>query len=327
MTLGLKKAGYDVIGAIENDGLAVETYRLNHPEVIIEPRNIQSVNAEAFARRVLHGRQRLDLLAACPPCQGFSSVRTLKTATSRADARNRLVFQILRFVRAFKPRAVLFENVPGLEKDWRFARFRLELKKLGYSVKHRIEDAAEYGVAQRRRRLLLVAILGKRVGLTDFVTRKVPRVTVREALRPLALARPQADPLHDYTERRSATVMKRIRSIPKDGGSRRDLGRARQLPCHQHSSGFYDVYGRLAWDDVAPTITGGCINPSKGRFLHPTENRAITLREAALLQSFPMSYRFSLRRGRYAVAEMIGNALPPKVVQRQAARIRLVLEH
>lgn len=98
-----------------------------------------------------------------------------------------------------------------------------------------------------------------------------------------------------------------------------------QLECHRRSNGFYDVYGRMKWDDVAPTITAGCINPSKGRFLHPEMNRAVTLREAALLQSFPVDYRFSLRRGRFAIAEMIGNALPPLLVEKQGKMLKSLL--
>jgi DNA (cytosine-5)-methyltransferase 1 len=99
------------------------------------------------------------------------------------------------------------------------------------------------------------------------------------------------------------------------------LGRQRQLKCHRKCDGFKDVYGRMAWDEVSPTMTGGCVNPSKGRFLHPTKDRAITLREAALLQAFPPSYFFSLRRGKFPAAQMIGNALPPEFIRRHALRV------
>jgi DNA (cytosine-5)-methyltransferase 1 len=115
--------------------------------------------------------------------------------------------------------------------------------------------------------------------------------------------------------------MNLIKLIPKDGGSRGDLSLRYQLPCHKRCDGFKDIYGRMAWYDVAPTITGGCLNPSKGRFLHPEQNRAITLREATLLQGFPRGYVLSLRRGRFAAAEMIGNALPPGFVKRHAKQI------
>ena len=105
-----------------------------------------------------------------------------------------------------------------------------------------------------------------------------------------------------------------------------DLGENWKLKCHRKCDGFRDVYGRMKWDDVAPTITGGCCNPSKGRFLHPTKNRAITLREAALLQSFPVDYYFSLERGKHHAAQLIGNALPPEFIRRHAAQIAKVLK-
>jgi DNA (cytosine-5)-methyltransferase 1 len=133
------------------------------------------------------------------------------------------------------------------------------------------------------------------------------------------------DPLHAYCEERSPDVVRRIAAIPPDGGSLHEAGDEHTLDCRRRLKGFSDVYGRMAWNSVAPTITGGCINPSKGRFLHPEENRAVTLREAALLQTFPRNYRFALDEGRYKVAELIGNALPPEFVARHAREIARAL--
>jgi len=116
-----------------------------------------------------------------------------------------------------------------------------------------------------------------------------------------------------------------IRHIPKNGGIRRDLPSEFQLKCHQRCNGFKDVYGRMAWDDVAPTITGGCFNPSKGRFLHPEEDRAITMREAALLQGFPKLYKFPTIDNKSAVALMIGNALPPPFITAHAKCVKTAL--
>ncbi|MHB8199133.1 MAG: DNA cytosine methyltransferase [Vulcanimicrobiaceae bacterium] len=319
MTLGLRRAGFDVAAAIEIDALAAETYRLNHPNTFVVEQDIRSVDTNVFARRVLGRRTRLDLLAACPPCQGYSAVRTLRRRPSASDERNRLVFEVLRFVDALSPRALLFENVPGLIKDWRFAKFKAELKRRGYSVQYGVEDAADYGVPQRRQRLILFATL---LPMSHLPKVKSARRTVADALSGLLPVGESGDPLHDYSERRGDRIRRMIKRIPRDGGSRGDLSDDMQLECHKRTDGFYDVYGRMKWDDVAPTITAGCINPSKGRFLHPESNRAVTLREAALLQSFPVDYRFSLRRGRFAVAEMIGNALPPLVVEKQAKAIR-----
>ena len=117
-----------------------------------------------------------------------------------------------------------------------------------------------------------------------------------------------------------------IRRIPKDGGSRTDLPTDEQLKCHQRLDGFRDVYGRMAWRKPAPTITGGCINPSKGRYIHPEEDRAITLREAALLQGFPKTYYFDMSQGRYPAAQMIGNAFPPKFAEHHARAIYELLQ-
>lgn len=147
-------------------------------------------------------------------------------------------------------------------------------------------------------------------------------VTVRDTIGALAKAGRSGDPLHDCPETRGPRVLNLLVRVPKDGGSRSDLGSENQLACHQRCDGFKDVYGRMSWDDVAPTITSGCVNPSKGRFVHPDQNRSITLREAAMLQGFPRSYKFSLRRGKFAAAEMIGNALPPEFVKRHALQIR-----
>ncbi|MCY4259778.1 MAG: DNA cytosine methyltransferase [Rhodobacteraceae bacterium] len=110
------------------------------------------------------------------------------------------------------------------------------------------------------------------------------------------------------------------------GGSRTDLPDMDQLACHQRLDGFKDVYGRMAWDKPAPTITGGCINPSRGRYIHPTEDRAITLSEAASLQGFPKSYKFDLSGGRYPAAQLIGNAFPPKFAEHHARAIYTHLE-
>ena len=124
------------------------------------------------------------------------------------------------------------------------------------------------------------------------------------------------DPLHDHGERRAERVRAVIAAIPRDGGSRADFPDDEQLECHRRAAlqGYgwgRNIYARMAWDRSAPTITGGCINPSKGRFLHPEEDRAITVREALLLQGFPANHRVSLRRGKYAAAELAGNAIPP----------------
>ena len=316
LTLGLSLAGFQVVGAIEVDPLAVETYKTNHKKVFVWPDDIRKISVAAVMRRLKIKRGQLDLLAGCPPCQGFSTMTTLNGRIGQ-DARNDLVFQFLRFVRGLRPKAVMMENVPKLAKNHRFQTLRAELKKLGYEVRHDVLDAANYGVPQRRRRLILIA--GKRMEI-PFGKTASKQVTVRDAFKRLD-KRAKAGLLHNLPENHSAVVKERIRAIPKDGGSRSAWTKKQRLACHEKCDGFKDVYGRMAWDDVAPTITGGCFNPSKGRFLHPTKNRAITMREAALLQSFPPDYFFPTSRGKTPVAQMIGNALPPEFIRRHAKQI------
>lgn len=318
LTLGLKKAGFRVLGAVDNDALSMETYKANHAEVKTWQLDIRKLAASKVMRGLRLRPGQLDLLAGCPPCQGFSALRTLNGSKRTRDARNDLVFDFLRFIRVLRPKSVMLENVPALAKDRRIAQFKRELGRLGYSYKCEILNAADYGVPQRRRRMI---VLAGRAFEPFFAEPSASRRTVRHALANLTRPKAVRDLLHRSNANRSPRIMATIRGIPRNGGSRNALGRGKQLECHRKCDGFKDVYGRMAWNSVGPTITSGCINPSKGRFLHPSQNRAITLREAALLQSFPKSYRISLRRGRYPAAALIGNALPPEFVRRHAVRL------
>jgi DNA (cytosine-5)-methyltransferase 1 len=303
LTLGLKQAGFRVVGAIEIDPLAVETYKANHERVVIWEKDISKITAVEVMRRLKIQRGQLDLLAGCPPCQGFSTLTTLNGRIGQ-DKKNDLVFEFLRFVRAMRPKAIMLENVPKLAKNRRFKTLNVELQRLGYEVNYSVLNAADYGVPQRRRRLILVAGYGQKIPFGEMANKKI---TVRNAFAKLGRCA-KTDELHNLPENRSDKVKKLIRQIPHNGGSRLDLGVQQQLECHRKCDGFKDVYGRMTWDKVSPTITGGCCNPSKGRFLHPTKNRTITLREAALLQTFPPNYFFSLKHGKFPAAQMIGNS-------------------
>ncbi|MDQ2706310.1 MAG: DNA cytosine methyltransferase [Actinomycetota bacterium] len=325
LTRGLRDAGFSVIGAIENDSLAADSYRLNFARVHLWESDIRNVTGTEIRTTLRLRPGQLDLLAGCPPCEGFSTLRTRNGHAPIIDPRNDLIIDFGRLVSDLLPKYVMLENVPALTEDRRFHDYVSLLRKTGYSVRHAVKDVSLYGVPQKRRRLILVAARGRCRPLpAEPVTTK--RLTVRRALGGMLPAGVSGDELHDHGERRSDEVRTLIAAVPKDGGSRADLPDSMQLACHARIDGFHDVYGRMAWDRPAPTITGGCINPSKGRFLHPEEDRAITLREAALLQSFPPRHRFSLRRGKYAAAELIGNALPPAFVRRHARPIAEALD-
>lgn len=323
MSRGLIASGFQVIGAVEVDDLAAESYSANFPASNLFREDIRSLAPKSMGRKMGVRKGELDLLAACPPCEGFSTIRTLNGHTPSRDPRNNLVLDVGRFVSALRPKIVLIENVPALSSNRRAAQLIYQLRALGYETRTEVVNAADFGVPQRRRRFLITA---SRIGQLPKRPRKRERTTVRDWIGQLPIAGSSGDPLHDHGEVRSPQVMALIRKIPRDGGSRTDLPKKMQLGCHLRCTGFKDVYGRMAWDDVAPTITGGCVNPSKGRFLHPTEHRAITLREAALLQTFPKRHIVSLERGKYAAAELIGNALPPALVRAQALPIRHLLE-
>lgn len=315
LSLGLRQAGYEVVAAVEVDAKAQETYRLNHPEVRLCSTDIRALDPSQLRGELGLRVGELTLLAGCPPCQGFSRLRTRNKVASIDDPRNNLVIEFQRFAEAFRPQNVLLENVPSLRTDARFLAFVSSLEGMGYSCLVKVIDAADYGVPQRRRRLIMLASL---VGTPVLPEPVVERCTVRTALSGMVEPGAMDDPLHSIPENRSATVRKIIGLIPKDGGSRRDLPESLVLECHKKSSGFSDVYGRMAWDKVAPTITSGCHNPSKGRFLHPEADRTITLREAALLQGFPQDYKFVVGHGKESIALMIGNALPPPLIAAHA---------
>ena len=261
-------------------------------------------------------RGQLDLLAGCPPCQGFSSIRTHNGPVSD-DPRNELIFQVERFVDAFKPRCVLIENVPRLLTDSRLALFKQHLlEKFGYKFVDGILDAKDFNVPQRRKRMILI---GCRFGFPSLPQKSAIRMTVSDAIRrldiPTGCEGESARRLVELRQHFSQAVQSRINLIKTD---RSDLPDTMVLDCHKRCpKGFRDVYGRMSWNDVSPTITRGCHNPSKGRFIHPSENRGINMLEALVLQGFPKTYKFPPTLGLGKVASMIGEAFPPPMAKAQ----------
>lgn len=315
LTLGLKRAGFRVAVAVENDSLACRTYRANHGSTALIERDIRKVRG---ADIVEAAGDHVDLVAGCPPCQGFSTMRTKNGRIRVEDAGNELVFEFLRIVTEIQPNMVMLENVPALATDERIAQVVAQFEEDGLRCTLSVVNAQHFGVPQRRRRMILLASNHSRPTLAPPSDRTR---TVRGVIGRLPKPCESEDALHNYSVKRSSSVMAIIKRTPKDGGSRKDVPKKYMLACHRTFDGFKDVYGRMCWARPAPTITGGCINPSKGRFLHPEQDRAITLREAAMLQGFPRRYRFDMSRGRYPAAQMIGNAFPPIFAQKHAAAL------
>jgi len=323
LTQGLRMAGFDVRVAIELDENAALAYKMNHPDTEVSQRDIREVEGKEVQE--LLGNGKLHLLAGCPPCQGFSRVRKLNRRRSTRDKRNKLVMEYLRFVEELRPLTIMMENVPGIVNYYLFRKLIEKLKELGYFIKFDIVDVKDYGVPQRRRRLVLV---GSLLGQIDIAKPTNEMVTVRETIGSMETIDKTNDPLHKIIVNHTERINKMISMIPKNGGGRKDLPEEYRLKCHSKENvGFNDIYGRLRWDDYANTITGGCLNPSKGRFLHPEEDRVITPREAVLIQTFPLDYKFPIGISKTSLAGIIGEALPPKFSYAQCKNIKEHLDN
>ncbi len=324
-TQGLKDAGFSVMAAVENDQSAGETFAANHENTELLGRDIQSVRAPALARRLLPADERLVLLTACPPCQPFSTLGT----GDAADPRNALVSSVLRFVENLRPRVVLLENVPGLQSEPRFVRLVRALK-VDYAVREYVVQATDFGVPQNRRRMIVLAVHKREgVGPPADLLAALPGfdVSPRSAGETLALTARltiEKDELHRARTPRPKTL-ERILAVSQ-GGGRMQLPKHLELACHARlkTSAATSIYGRIDPAKPSPTMTTRCTTPSCGRFVHPTEHRGLTLREAALLQTFPMDYKF---RGFYdQIERQIGNAVPPRLAEAMGVIVASLLD-
>ncbi len=323
VTLGFKNRGFQVLAAVEMDHIVAETYRLNHPEVLLYEQDIREVDPCQMLSEIRLMPGDLTVLSVCAPCQPFSRQNRVK----RADPRVNLILEALRFVPVMKPRFIFFENVPGLRRGKHreiLERLIAGLRESGYGVSEpRVVDAVDYGVPQFRKRLILLAAAEGEVPPFPEPTHAPPEEAARMGKRPWRSVRDAFeglpplrsgehdpnDPLHK-ARRHSPLSLERLRHIPHNGGSRHSLPPHLQLNCHKSGKnvGYHDVYGRMDFRKPSNTLTTGCTNFTKGRFAHPEQDRAITPREAARLQTFPDSYRFYGTYGQ--ISSQIGNAVP-----------------
>lgn len=328
-TEGLSRAGFRVLAAVENDADAVRTFEANHEDVRVLAEDIENVSPEELRQALGLARRDLTLLTACPPCQGFSTLGTRR----RDDARNDLVAEVWRFARALLPEAVLVENVPGLVNNARWDDLCSRLRDSSYQIRHWIVDAADFGVPQRRRRLIAIAVReDATTRLPDDLHEALPAPFRREpahARDAMAAAGPVEGTEDRWHRPRNLTpaVLERVRAIPP-GGDHYDLPEDLQLECHKRLSrrgrtASTGPYSRMSLDGPAPTMTTRCTTVSCGRFIHPTEDRGISLREAALLQTFPVDYQFV--GSHESVERQIGNAVPVALAHALGIAIRNIL--
>ena len=339
-SLGAQKAGFDIKVVIEFDKHAAATYRRNiyknqkFPPAVLE-KNITDLNPATVFEEHFGSGEECDLLLGGPPCQGFSTHRINDTGVS--DIRNQLILTYFDFVRAFRPRVFLMENVPGIlwKRHQLFLdKFYTEGLKSGYSIsKPVVIDARDFGIPQRRKR---VFVLGTRTAYKPegFIWPPLPTHGNEVAIKvnpkleswincTKIFSKPLPKDGNEIHMNHGPELIEAFKKTPSNGGSRKDSGRV--LPCHADHDGHKDVYGRINPFLPAPTMTTACINPSKGRFVHPTEHHGITLRHAARIQTFPDNFVFE--GGLTAGGKQIGNAVPVDMGFALIEHLKLLIDH
>jgi DNA (cytosine-5)-methyltransferase 1 len=330
-SLGFRQAGFRLVGAVDIDESACTTYQRN---LGLSPlrADLRLLDCPTLLKAFELGRGDVDVVVGCPPCQSYSSLH--RTRSNVDEGGNYLLHTFAKIVGELKAPVVVMENVPGLARRREFFNYLKKMENMGYSSYHSILNAKDFGVPQNRRRLVCISFRTRSVfPETDFSEFYLNLVaTVRDAIGDLPpVGAGQAHPTIPNHKARSHSerVMRMIAAIPKDGGSRKDLPRRMWLDCHRrlekNGGGAESVYGRMWWDRSAPTITTRCTTPSSGRFIHPEQDRSITPREAARLQTFPDSFIFP---DSFATAErLIGNAFPPTFVANCVAPFLQVHDH
>lgn len=351
VSCGLTNAGFQVTGAVEIDKKFAEMYnnyhKLKDVNVIID--DINNVSGDLLLKKSNIKKEELYLLAGCPPCQNFSA-QNREGRKKSEEERGKLLFQYLRLIKELYPPFILMENVPGLascHNSQILNKFVSSLEndtekdeKKKYIVIKGILNAANYGVPQRRKRFVMHAIrqdmykilkdnnvdiglplqthnqdgtngLKKWVSVWDVIS-DLPPIVAGEHYNKGTVYNHSCANLSDIN-------LRRIKEIRNNGGSRDGLSETLRLKCHENYNGHKDVYGIMNPNLPAPTMTGGCLSYSKGRFGHPYQDRAISIREAARIQTFPDDFIFDDCVTRAGL--VIGNAVPVKLVEVSAKKI------
>lgn len=317
LTYGLRNAGIQVLVGIDNDASCQVTFEKNNKGTVFFERDITKYTPKNLERELNIEREDDNMIfAGCAPCQFWSIIQTNKEKSKKTK---NLILDFQGFVEYFKPGFIIVENVPGISSKPKspMGKFIAALESIKYNVVYGITDMSLYGVPQRRKRFTLLASRVSNISLPKPTNQKK---TVGDVLgtkngfpKIRAGARDETSFLHTSAGL-SEKNLKRLQMTKKNGGdrSRWQEKKAYQLPCYTAKEKmFYDTYGRMWWDKPAPTITTKFFSISNGRFAHPEENRALSLREGATLQTFPKNYEF-IGTSTASIARMIGNAVPPK---------------
>lgn len=321
LTHGFVKENFNVVAGIDFDKSCQYAYEKNNNTTFYH-KDISKLTSDELSMLFPKGKKKI--LVGCAPCQPYSIFnrknKTQGDTQTLDDPRWLLLYSFSKLIIELKPEIVSMENVPLL-KNFKggkvFNDFVHLLEENGYKVTHEIHNAQDYGVPQRRRRLVLLAALDEKIEMLPPTHSKDNFQTVKDAiggLPPLLDGEVDSkDPLHRARKLNELTK-RRIRATV-EGGSWKNWPEELKLECHKNEGGklYGSVYGRMSWDEVSPTMTTYCCGLNNGRFGHPQQDRAISLREAALLQSFPPDYDFideNLPMSISRIAKHIGNAVP-----------------
>lgn len=319
LTYGLQRAGITVNAGIDIDDSCKYSFEANCKAKFIT-KDIQSITGTEL--NSLYGEKDKKILVGCAPCQPFSSY-TYK-GDKQKDSRWQLLYEFSRLIKETNPIIVSMENVPTLlnfKTEPVFYNFVKELEDADYNVWYKVVYSPDYGIPQKRKRLVLLASKLGEIELLPPTHTPDNYLTVKDAIGNFEELKSGETSKKDFIHKASKLSDKNIKRIKqsKPGGSwKRDWDDSLKLTCHTSEKGktYVSIYGRMKWNEPSPTMTTFCTGIGNGRFGHPEQDRAISLREAAILQSFPKEYKFAssedtLKFGK--TSKHIGNAVPPKL--------------
>lgn len=327
LSIGLENAGFKMIAATDWDHWSCETLKINHPDAFVYEGDIEKMSPQEFAKQL--GTKKIDLIVGGPPCQGFSQLGKRLAD----DPRNKLWQHYMKFVDYFRPPLFVMENVPQLLKSDEFEEIKKRAESLGYEVATQILHAADYGVPQKRKRVIIIGSLVSTPSHPEPTHRSPDKYdllhsdlpiwrTVRDAIADL----PKKPDGKNWHVGRNPTdkSLERYKHVP-EGGNRFNLPLNLTPDCWKNKpSGSTDLFGRLSWDKPALTIRTEFFKPEKGRYLHPKEHRPITVREAARIQTFPDDY--VLVGSHIEAAKQVGNAVPCLLAEQIGKKLLQLLQ-
>lgn len=315
LTKGLALAGINVVAGFDIDASCKYAYEINNNSIFID-KDVSTITPEEI-NQLLPNQNDVKIIVGCAPCQPFSRYSLRYRKEGRTDNKWKLLYSFSRLVNECVPEIVSMENVPSLEKEEVFRDFVRQLQKAGYYVEWKVVYCPDYGVPQKRKRLVLLASRLGEIHLIPPLYTKDRYRTVRMVIEDLPKIADgevhNRDNLHRASKLSEINKKRMKQSLP--GGTWRDWDEALRVNCHNKKTGitYPSVYGRMKWDEPSPTITTQFYGYGNGRFGHPEQDRAISLREGALLQSFPDDYIFTDEEHPAKKRELgmhIGNAVP-----------------